>query len=186
MELERIFHPIGHGAFYTERITTKDRTINIVYDCGTKNSQKILHSCIDNTFNDDSEIDVLFISHFHVDHISGIGYLRDRCNKKIKTIVLPYMDKISKNIFLLELSKKNISVDLKDELNSLISSPSDYFGSETKLVEVRPELSDEKSQEPIDINSLDQNISVTTGQIIKHFSWIFILANYKYNRFKIT
>jgi len=31
MEVTRIIHPIGQGAFYTERICSKDQIYNVVY-----------------------------------------------------------------------------------------------------------------------------------------------------------
>jgi hypothetical protein len=37
--MERIFHPIGHGAFYTERFYERDNddpSLSVVYDCGSK------------------------------------------------------------------------------------------------------------------------------------------------------
>ena len=33
MEVTRIIHPIGQGAFYTESIKTNDNLYNVVYDC---------------------------------------------------------------------------------------------------------------------------------------------------------
>ena len=37
MEVTRIIHPIGQGAFYTESIKTNDNLYNVVYDCGSGN-----------------------------------------------------------------------------------------------------------------------------------------------------
>ena len=36
MRLERTFHPVGHGAFYTERFYDDDgqNIANVVFDCG--------------------------------------------------------------------------------------------------------------------------------------------------------
>lgn len=94
--LTRTIHPIGQGAFYTEQI--EGETINpkftVVYDCGCGNTDKCpqslqdyLRTCCE-TFR---EIDILFISHFHNDHINGIKSLIDN-GVKIKNIILPYVE----------------------------------------------------------------------------------------------
>ena len=38
MKLIRTFHPVGHGAFYTERFYDENgnNIANVVYDCGSK------------------------------------------------------------------------------------------------------------------------------------------------------
>lgn len=52
-----------------------------VYDCGDKKAAEQF----------DTPIDVIFVSHFHKDHIAGIKTLKDKaCNDKTK-IVIPYM-----------------------------------------------------------------------------------------------
>ena len=74
--IQRIFHPIGQGAFYTE----KHPDFNIVYDCGiiqySKHTQ-LADEVVKNSFNPKSEIDILFISHFDFDHISKIKVLKE-------------------------------------------------------------------------------------------------------------
>ena len=50
--MERIFHPMGHGAFYTERFYERDNdepSLSVVYDCGSK-TPSILQNEIDITF----------------------------------------------------------------------------------------------------------------------------------------
>lgn len=46
MRIVRTFHPIGHGAFYTERFydETEQSVANYVFDCGCYEAAKI--SCI--------------------------------------------------------------------------------------------------------------------------------------------
>ena len=67
MKVIRHIHPIGQGAFYTERFVDDNNATlaNVVYDCGANktlsNSSKKM---IEFTFCEDDEIDVLFISHF--------------------------------------------------------------------------------------------------------------------------
>ena len=81
MEVTRIIHPIGQGAFYTERICSKDQIYNVVYDCGSginKNAPKRLIQEIASVFTSNDVVDILFVSHFDNDHINGIRELKKR------------------------------------------------------------------------------------------------------------
>lgn len=94
MDITRIIHPIGQGAFYTESICIYDKVYNIVYDCGSgsnPNPCKVLTQEIYSYYREEDEIDILFISHFDNDHINGISKLRNRVSK-IKNIVVPLIE----------------------------------------------------------------------------------------------
>jgi beta-lactamase superfamily II metal-dependent hydrolase len=85
--VERIFWPVGQGAFYSEKLKFDDgKEFNIVYDCGSNNKKPLEKSI--NNFNSKT-IDILFISHFHNDHISGIEKLLQK--SEIKMIIIPYL-----------------------------------------------------------------------------------------------
>lgn len=89
--MERIFHPIGHGAFYTERFYEDDNDAPLftaVYDCGSFSYEQ-LKDIIDTTFKEGDKINLLFISHFHFDHISMVQYLKSRCD--IDYIIVPVL-----------------------------------------------------------------------------------------------
>lgn len=94
MYLERKFHPIGQGLFCTERFSTNEGQppfFNIIYDCGTLNSQNLVDNAIAAEFGPLTDrkvdIDFVFISHFHADHISGLDTLQKYCN--IKEYIIP-------------------------------------------------------------------------------------------------
>ncbi len=75
MLVRRIIHPVGFGAFCTEQFWSRDRNVvlNVVYDCGSMSlDTESLQQEIENTEGLDRGIDLLFISHFHDDHINGI------------------------------------------------------------------------------------------------------------------
>ena len=92
LQVIRTIHPVGQGAFYTETLhrpgSNDDK--HIVYDCGSLTSYKILEREILDYLPRGSTIDVLFISHFHSDHVNGIGFLSKIY--KIKHVVLPQVD----------------------------------------------------------------------------------------------
>lgn len=97
MEVTRTIHPVGQGAFYSEvlRCTKSNRTFTVVYDCGSTNARvcppilsdylatcELVEKC--------KVIDILFISHFHCDHINGIKALIE-AGVKIRNVVMPYI-----------------------------------------------------------------------------------------------
>lgn len=98
MKLARTFHAVGQGAFYTERFYEGDENLfNVVYDCGSESAKKYINNAI-NRFCEDSEevdkthkpkIDLMFVSHFHDDHVNGISSLMDRCD--VGKLVVPFM-----------------------------------------------------------------------------------------------
>lgn len=97
--MERIFHPIGHGAFYTERFYENNfdkPSFTVVYDCGSK-TPSILQNEIDITFRNYDVIDLFFVSHFHNDHICGVEYLLKSKQCTIKRFVIPV---ITEDIFI--------------------------------------------------------------------------------------
>lgn len=98
--MDRMFLPVGQGAFYCERFYNAEhgRNLNVVYDCGTlskesgKTSLELIKGVVDKYFQEDNDkvIDALFISHLHEDHFNGVEYLVKKC--KIRRIYLPQTD----------------------------------------------------------------------------------------------
>lgn len=96
----RTFHPVGQGAFYSEEFELPDHgRFRIVYDCGSKTlSKSDLEKRIKSDFAGDMTVDILFISHFDEDHISGVEFL------KPKTVVVPFLSEAQ--ILLLTLCNR--------------------------------------------------------------------------------
>ena len=83
--LECTFWNVGQGLFSSGKVSLDNNKEFIwVYDCGTSSSQKLLSSCISKMKREypNEYIDLLAISHFDKDHISGIKELLK--NYKIK------------------------------------------------------------------------------------------------------
>ena len=95
--LHRTIHPVGQGAFYSE-VFEDDGNVKftMVYDCGTETPVNKMDLSLKEQIIDFSEhigkeksIDLLFISHFHKDHISGLNYLTQKC--KVKKTIIPML-----------------------------------------------------------------------------------------------
>lgn len=90
----RTFHPIGQGAFYSERFFDfEERTLkNIVYDCGVEKVEERHKKIVRASFTKDDIIDYLFISHLDNDHISLVKTLKESV-QRIYNVVLPYINR---------------------------------------------------------------------------------------------
>lgn len=123
MKLTRTFHPVGQGAFYSERFYDENEknVFNMVYDCGSKTKGINLNQIIDSVFQHNDEINLLFVSHFHEDHVNGIEYLANK--HKIKKLVIPSLSTIGANLILVDyLYNLHSSSDLNNYANRFIES----------------------------------------------------------------
>lgn len=93
-------YSVGQGFFHAASLSTgkslADPEFLYVYDCGAMGRYRPARNrSIDAFIRDTSprEIDILFLSHMHADHINGLSRLLHRSNgKRADTIVLPLVD----------------------------------------------------------------------------------------------
>jgi beta-lactamase superfamily II metal-dependent hydrolase len=175
----RTFHPIGQGAFYTEKFTTNDgKSFTVVYDCGSETfGEKKLTKIINQTFLQGDVIDILFISHFHKDHISGVPQLVKRCT--IKNVVIPLLDNKAR-----ALSKISNYIDYGRKDSLLIDNPEQVFDSDTNIIRIKPiEEGDELTDDiffNLDDNSKSQTVdSGTRIHLSRNIDWYHIPYNYE-------
>lgn len=109
MKVIRTFHPVGQGAFYSERFyegSTPEAKHNIVFDCGTAwGHVGKMKKVVSQAFNQNDVIDYLFISHLDYDHVSLVDTLLTTVHG-VKKIVLPL---ISEEQLLIALAYHRIS-----------------------------------------------------------------------------
>lgn len=178
--IKRIFHPIGQGAFYSERHEEFNEKFNMVYDCGNWKNTKPADEVVKQAFIKGETIDVLFISHFDYDHVNKISTLKK--HTQIKKVIMPLLHDNEK-IFLINLYK---GLDFSQIL-TLIENPQEFFGEETQIVTVRPSENNENpigdDVEIIDLDNL-KNTQIQSGSILrkkfKTYEWVFIPFNYEY------
>ena len=91
-QLQCEFWNVGQGLFSSGRIQMGDApSFHWVYDCGTNSSPKLIQNAVQkyNQQENNADIDLLVLSHFDKDHISGVKELLKN-GRKIKRWVVPY------------------------------------------------------------------------------------------------
>lgn len=175
----RTFHPVGQGAFYTERFYDEEQgkpVFTAVYDCGSVNVRQ-LKKAIDQTFGENDIINLLFVSHFHSDHVNKIEYLKKRC--QVRYIVIPeltsglVLDSLVHDFIQSDGSEWNN--DSLQFLSSCINASYNNDGDDIRVVRV--DVSGEGSEERRVIyldrgDSIGPNVSRNTE--IRFRDWIYV------------
>lgn len=97
-------HGVGHGGFHTGAMGHGSARLRWVYDCGASRTEGLqrLSDEIGILAGEPGDakrrIDLLFISHFDRDHVSGIVQLMSAM--EVDTVVIPYLDDLQRAIIL--------------------------------------------------------------------------------------
>ena len=188
-KMKRMFHPVGQGAFYTETfLLGTNQYHTVVYDCGVSGDAAPMIKRLDALKKGYGEnVDIVFISHFHADHISHIPKLLK--DFSVKAIVLPdvtpevAVDAFLNN-YIAAAGKGNNTINIP-LIDRLLSSESGIDG--TKVIRVNQlEVEEEKTIRDntiLDLNdgnlkNLPVSGSISSDTIIRLFDWEYILCNY--------
>lgn len=100
---ERAQHPVGQGFFHTAVVNGDGGPVNYVVDCGSMKKYAVARKTRIRAYIRDlspnRDLDILFITHFHVDHISGIEELLDaKKGLRVDTIVMPLLNDVDRLI----------------------------------------------------------------------------------------
>lgn len=187
LRLDRIFYPVGQGGFYAERFYYGDENIfNAVYDCGSI-SGKTAQNIVENAFQKDERIDILFISHFDSDHVNLIYSLK----AKINTIIMPLLHNNEKEILLniyeciYEESDFSLIRDLMQESRIRVG---DNF---VNVIRVRTNITDNPNLEREDATIIDSGSNILrisninqNNTLVKELSetWSYVPYNFEYEK----
>lgn len=190
IKLERTFYPVGQGAFYRETFIYDDnQRFNIVYDCGTlssiKSSEKNqktknkIDDVILNSFQQNEEIDILFISHFDEDHVNKIALLAQEFH--IKKVVMPLVEQTHKEFLL------RIYQELEQTICfNILNNPQNFFGENTQIILVEPAIDNNDDDiNEIHIDAIQNNTIKSATSLYKTFptfKWHYITYNYQFNK----
>lgn len=178
MLVKRIIHPVGQGAFYSEKIYNNDRKFNIIYDCGSSTTYKvngkkqIIETEVESYYHKNEIIDLLFISHFDNDHVNGLEYLKKYC--KIKRVVMPLIPDSAKCFYLAQLN---------ENIQQLITDPQGFFGEETEIITVKYTNRKESEQDELVLsdNTPKTKREIVNGTMIQFHNlceWCYIPFNF--------
>ncbi len=161
---------------------------NIVYDCGNRGCKRQVRPVAEKAFSDSDSIDILFISHFDLDHVSLISALKPFRAKRIKKVVLPLLDE-KKKAFLSGYYRCVYDQEADSDIDTtlrIIDNPSGFFsGAEVVFVS-----QDENNREtPSD---LQQNLQEGKGAMQRTvksgdnvgddaWPWVFIPYNHGFS-----
>lgn len=160
IEMRRIFHPVGQGAFYSESFYTGFGKFNMIYDCGSMS--KGVDNVISESFNKKDDIDILFISHFDSDHVNKIALLKKSVNK-IKKVIMPLIPDGDKGILL----AFNIASNREyQDCANIIINPQAFSVMERKLFKSEKEKVSEKAPETIP-KKLKRQSTSTRSKLLK-------------------
>ncbi|MCH7613794.1 MAG: MBL fold metallo-hydrolase, partial [Candidatus Marinimicrobia bacterium] len=164
----RTFQPIGQGAFYTEQFNG----FTIVYDCGSKN-ESLIKKEIKSVFEKGEDIEAVFISHLHSDHINGLEFLLEFCN--VKKILMPLLTENEKIQLLIqnEIIQKGIS----SFLENLIETQTIENVSVVLVPETESDTQINLDQESNQIDGSITSDTFKTNPKLSHSSivdWVFI------------
>jgi len=174
----RSFHPIGQGAFYSEEFSG----FTAVYDCGSDNGLPLVQKEIISAFNIGHQIDALFISHFHADHVNGLEFLLTHCN--VERVFLPLIDDTERIQLFIHHS---VTKTLYPFLERLILDPENAIAdvSDAQVVFVLPtEEGGEKTQDrAVFLEQYDkETLKIRSGEKITSMkvpNWVFVPFNFQ-------
>lgn len=136
-------HPVGHGGFHSGALGNGRPEVRWIYDCGShsvsgKNTlKKIIEKYTESITSNNSLLDILFISHFHNDHFSGIENLL-KCIK-VDTVVIPYITPVHVFSIMAEVAANDTLYELA---LSILLKQKQWFTEMgvNRIIRVRPNV----------------------------------------------
>lgn len=120
------FFPVGQGLFASGALRPRSRgqsAFRWVYDCGTSSNESLVVGAIEKfapKANSPTALDLVMISHFDKDHISGVAELLART--RVRILLLPYVSLAER--LLIAFAD---GVDTQDDRLGLYLDPVAYF-----------------------------------------------------------
>lgn len=134
--VQRVQHPVGQGLFHSSTFTPlgsgRNDNFRMVYDCGSfkYGGDSKLARQIDQ-YRDgvaDEAVDLLVISHTHLDHVSGLPRLFAGPGSKPRIVLLPYVSAIER--LLIFAASDQVGEDAEsDFIRALTVNPTEAFRS---------------------------------------------------------
>ena len=157
MELTRVIHPIGQGGFYTETLKNNNgNEFNVVYDCGG-NGQKFMSDYLDSCFPKRQTIDMVFVSHFHDDHINGLMHLLKK--NDVRKLIIPQLtpDLMLEALFYNYQRTGAFNNRINQFLFSIYGQ--EFYGNrKTRIIQILPNIDDNNDGVIVEEFSIDDHL----------------------------
>lgn len=133
---------VGHGGFHSGALGRSAARLRWVYDCGASREEGInrLESEIAIIKGDGEKrtLDLLFLSHFDRDHVSGVAKLLAALN--VRTVIMPYLDDFQRLAILLEQHVLEDGQGTAGDLEELLEDPTSWFRARgvERVVQIKP------------------------------------------------
>jgi hypothetical protein len=150
--------PIGQGGFLVGEVTDgRTETFTYAFDCGSINREHFEQGLSLCSYD---KIDVLFVSHLDVDHISGIEALATHA--QINTVILPCLDALHLTLIALEAISAG---GLRLSVRSFLQDPAGWFADRgVKQILHIPRGDSAAEANPFDPDNLDRDYMVSGGE----------------------
>ena len=162
------FWNVGQGLFSSGRIQMGNApSFHWVYDCGTSSSLQLIQNAIQkyNQQENNADIDLLVLSHFDKDHISGVKELLKN-GRKIKRWVVPYYP-LWQRLVIASL----LDIQPDDEEWAFYQNPIQYFKTdfaealkETKFLLLPAKENESEISIAFDSSNFDDVLSFETSE----------------------
>ena len=184
-KMVRTFHPVGHGAFYTEKFydENNEQLFCAVYDCGcfefakkgvnAKFYQNRIDKCIKDFFKQGCQIDILFLSHLHNDHINGVKPLLEHCN--VKQVVLPALEqnRVIEAILYNYIQESDFSSSSQTFIEQLLGGKI----KAAQLTEIEVLGEERENKNIVSEEGIDSKLSSGSRIVVKNGIWLYIPIN---------
>lgn len=130
---------VGQGLFHSGTVTLGDATVTYIFDCGSFDDAALQRELAEFARRTRDPIDILFLSHFHHDHVSGLGELFT--SHTVRKVVIPLVPAAERLIVLAQALASERGPALPDWYDDLVVDPAATLtglGGETEVVPVPP------------------------------------------------
>lgn len=156
------FWNVGQGLFSSGKIISGSKEFVWVYDCGSMNDKSILNNAIDSMKQKypNEIIDILAISHFDKDHISGLNELLE--DRKVDTLILPYYP-----LYQRLLVAQSLGIYQDNDIIECYISPVIFFSKKYNIKKILLVADNADNKEELDLSKQEleflreKNVSVS-------------------------
>lgn len=143
----RTQHSVGQGGLHSAVLDVDDTKFRYIYDCGSMNTDSLIRG-IDQVCEDESPINMLFLSHLDEDHTNGLDRLLQQVD--VDCVLLPYLLPFDRALLVVESLVRPIGTSSAISRLALLRNPAGWLRERgaKRVIFVRGRTSDDPAVEP--------------------------------------